>query len=77
MTDDKFANAVDVIAKNLLTSCAAVCEKDWEDYPDLGENDWEQVRNRVRDLVDLLAPSPPEYEAAYEYLAERARGEPA
>ena len=47
-------------------------DEDWGEYPELGQNDWERVIERV----EALAPHPPaeQYMEAYALLEARASG---
>lgn len=47
----------------------------WEDYPEIGEYDWEEVERQVIAVSYDLSPSRADYEAAYKFLADRAGGE--
>lgn len=47
----------------------------WEDYPELGEHDWEALVKRVDELTDGMAPSPTILKAALDLLASRADNE--
>lgn len=72
MADNRVSEAVDVVARwaiDLLLNDSL----NWEDFPDIGEHDFEVVRKRAEVIADC--PSLDEYRAAYEYLASRADGE--
>lgn len=43
---------------------------EWEDYPDIGENDWHAVLQKIDRMTE--APERDKYEAAYALLALRA-----
>ena len=43
---------------------------EWEDYPEIGENDWQAVLDRVDRMT--WAPDQAKYDAAYALLAARA-----
>jgi len=46
----------------------------WDDYPELGENDWHVVSNRALHLAAAVDRTPEVYTAAYELLEKRAEG---
>lgn len=55
MTPDE---AIDVVAKSFIESCLDPEFRaiGWEDYPEIGEHDWDRVIDRLADLtpkVDL------------------------
>lgn len=63
--------AIDIVARH----CARYALEDagaqeWENYPELGERDWERVSERLNQLVAV--PTVDEYTAAYKHLEERA-----
>jgi hypothetical protein len=64
--------AIDVIAREALSRFAAEAmpRDEWENFPEIGEHDWEKVAERVQQL----APSVPrdDYLAAYALLEGRA-----
>lgn len=63
MTPDE---AVEVIARHILAQAAA--EADWEDYPEIGQHDWDAIVRKV----DQLAPIPARFGEALRILANRA-----
>jgi hypothetical protein len=77
---EKRKAAIDAVARALINRVvddAAGQQRHgagWEDYPDLGQLDFEAVLARARRIVDGMAPSPAGFTAAYEHLAEQARG---
>jgi hypothetical protein len=42
--------------------------QDWEDYPDLTEDQWQAVLARIKQIITALTPSEDEFVAAYEHL---------
>jgi hypothetical protein len=44
------------------------CAVAWENYPEIGENDWQDVL----DVIDALAKNPSGFDAAYALLTARA-----
>lgn len=65
------AQSIGVVARSIVHSLLTEADSDdialWEDYPEIGENDWDEVIAAARSL----APAPPsdeEYRAAYAAL---------
>lgn len=60
--------AVDLVVRH--ATATAVTDVEWEDYPEIGEHDWQAVLTRL----DRLHPFPPsgQYYAACGFLAARA-----
>jgi hypothetical protein len=78
MADDPTAHAIDVVAHDLLSSGRydpADPGSCWENYSDIGENDWRAVEDRADQITDAwlrqLRPTRIGYEAAYEHLKSR------
>lgn len=63
-------DAFTVVAMWML-SRQCVCQ-DWENYPDIGIHDWEQISGVLGVLMDRLAPTSGEYREAYALLKSRA-----
>lgn len=63
MTPEK---AIEIVARQALAE--AVEDLAWEDYPEIGEHDWERVLDAAADLAQY----PVGYLAAYELLEARA-----
>jgi hypothetical protein len=63
--------ATEIVARHVLAR-AAQTANEWENYPEIGEVDWDFVVTKV----EALAPFPPldDYRAAYEFLTARAEG---
>lgn len=79
MVDDRLAVAVavDIVAHRVLDHLvdADVVGDLWGDeYPEIGEHDWDRVCKRVRALIPS-GPAAEEFAAAYEHLESRAEGE--
>jgi hypothetical protein len=68
MADNRLSEAIDIVARGALTKQAR--EAEWEDYPEIGENDWRAVCDRMDELAN--GPTGDEFEAAYQFLTERA-----
>lgn len=60
--------AIDVVARHAIA--AIVLQISWEDYPEIGEHDWD----RLIEHLDAIAPFPEEelFETALLHLGERA-----
>lgn len=76
MADTRHAEAIDAVARGVIdrmTERDAVLDV-WDSFPDVGEDDWTAVADRVRELVAELHPDTPPgtYEGAYAFLADRA-----
>lgn len=67
-------DAVRIVARRVLAHIIAATEVDqrWQDYPDIGEDDWAAVAADVRRLADRGDVQHEHYEAAYRHLADRA-----
>ena len=57
-----------VVARQVLQF--GLDQVEWEDFPDIGEHDWERVMARAKDLAE--APERDEFDRAYALLKERA-----
>lgn len=68
-------SAVRDVARHAVAAAVRLNPPLWEDYPDIGENDWEAVEAEVERLLDRLAAQREKYDCAYRHLASRAGGE--
>jgi len=68
MSDNRLAEAVDIVARWIIAYQAR--NVDWSDSPEIGEDDWDTVRDRIAELTE--GPAADEFDAAYDYLAARA-----
>jgi len=67
----KVRAAINVIARQVLWAAADDEPLGWwENYPEIGEDDWSAVMNEISDLTP--PPAPDVVEAAYELLKMRA-----
>lgn len=66
-----------IIARRIAYAAivSADVEDGWENYPDIGESDWEKVAFESGTLI--VDPTEAEYEAAYALLAARSDGQEA
>lgn len=74
MVDDRLAVALDIVAERVAAHLAdpELLGDLWGDeYPEIGEHDWDRICERVRGLIPA-GPSADAYAAAYEYLESRA-----
>lgn len=71
---DGLEKSIDIVARHIL---GRLVDSDdlgemWELYPEIGSDDWERVVEVVQELVPEIHPTDSTYEAAYNFLAERA-----
>jgi hypothetical protein len=66
--------AVDIIARRVLDSAIdwERVEEAWEDWGEIGANDWRAVVARAKAIAERFAPQTEKIPAAYEYLKARA-----
>lgn len=62
--------AITIVADEVLAALAEGAAEQWENYPEIGEDDW----NRIVKLIERKAPHPgnARYFKAYELLELRA-----
>lgn len=65
---DRYYLAMDTMAREMLARAAETIE--WEDYPDIGENDWMDLMKRVKSLVPRYPAD--QVRLAYKLLEQRA-----
>ena len=58
---------IDIVARQLLAN--TIDNMEWEDMPDIGENDWLRIIERCKEL----APEPDGFDAAITTLVDRAQ----
>jgi len=63
--------ARELVSKVLLASVDYAAES-WDDYPDVGENDWKVVVAEYEHLATLMEQTPPDLLQAYGVLSARA-----
>lgn len=66
--------AVRTVARAAVGRTLKIHPPDHEDFPDIGEHDWERVRAVVDRTADLYEGQAEKYAAAYRFLAQRADG---
>jgi len=72
VTDTK---AIDIIARHALANAVFDIEDSWENYPDIGERDWEWIVHEAGQLLPY--PDKAKYDEAYALLSARANVEEA
>lgn len=74
MTTDPLPDprAIRLVARRVLADQLKRYPPSWEDYPDIGENDWGRVLIHVRHLANRGDVQAEQYDSAYRYLAERS-----
>ena len=73
MPDTAVDFAVEVVARMAMFN--ALDKIEWEDYPDIGEHDWQQVLDRIEVMGCGLKPTDDDYAEAYALLESRAEKE--
>lgn len=71
VTEMSKAIVVDRIIAHLASDGERVSEM-WEEYPEIGENDWIAICEAVKRVTDKRAPTVVAFNAAYRHLAGRA-----
>jgi hypothetical protein len=64
-----------VAAQVVANAATATALPVWENYMDIGEEDWHHVLREVTRMAAALAPASKTYTAAYKALTRRAGGE--
>lgn len=75
--DEATQNAIETVARYIVgraysNPAASVHDIDWEDYPDIGERDWQRVVDRAVAITADLRGNREAYQAAYDLLGHRA-----
>ena len=71
MADDRLREAVQTVAKDAIHLLVRRGLEDaWEDYPEVGQHDWERIEKQIAQWVS--APDSEALTAAMEYLEGRA-----
>lgn len=65
--------AVEVVARMAIFNVLG--EVEWQDYPEIGEHDWQEVLDRVEVIGCALKPPTDDYTEAYAFLEARAEKE--
>lgn len=70
-------HAIRIVARRVLANAVAVdpIAPEWENYPEIGEDDWAAVLADVRRLAERTDVQGEHYECAYRHLAGRANKE--
>lgn len=78
MADNRVAEAIDIVARRIVFDRVTAFLDEgqfmdsWAEYPEIGEQDFEEVTKRATALVVRLAPDDAEYDGAYKFLTSRA-----
>lgn len=68
--------AIDVIAWHVLGQAVirGAADSEWEDYPDIGEHDWEKIAAKVDHLAEIFPfDAQDRFDQAYELLADKTK----
>lgn len=65
--------SIQLVARQVLADLATKVEEERESYPEIGENDWKAVCQRVADFA--AAPPKELYDFSYQVLAARAEAD--
>lgn len=78
-TDDELeaireAQPIQLVARYIVYAWLTDSDREpaWEDYPEVGERDWERVVEEVKALGRSVDPGLDEFKKAYRQLADRA-----
>ena len=73
MADDRVAEAVDIVAHHLVAALVSQwAGGEWDMYPEISEDDWDAIVKRTEQIADNMRPDTIGFDAAYQYLEERA-----
>jgi hypothetical protein len=61
-------HAIKVVAREIVSKVSP----DWEDYPEIGEHDWERIVAEVKKLTKATEPTLEEFTQAWVELSNRA-----
>lgn len=75
-TDADLRHAIEVVAMQVISHQLEETGSLWEDYPEIGEEDWGRVAERVTALTAGFDVSAADYHAAYDLLEARAAEPP-
>lgn len=64
-------SAIDVVARMIAWRISDPERALWEEYPDIGEHDWERIMKVVENLIGE-PPDLAEFKDSIEYLSQRA-----
>ena len=69
----RLADAVSVIARRALAHVIINSEWElWEDFPEIGQDDWTQVEQEIQRIGRELEVPQAQFQSAYEWLVARA-----
>lgn len=69
--------AIRDVARHAIAAAVRANPPQWEDYPDLGKDDWAEVEQEIERRLQQIQPQHERYGSAYRHLAARAEGVPA
>jgi hypothetical protein len=77
MADDRLREALLLVAKRVITNALRTdIAPEWENYPEIGLNDWEAIERLIAGEVEgRYGVTDESYFAAYEYLEGRTTDE--
>lgn len=69
--------AIRIVARRVFANAVAddPVDPEWENYPEIGGDDWQAVLAYVRELAQRTDVHTEDCDAAYRHLAERAEEE--
>jgi hypothetical protein len=67
-------DAIKIVARQVLADVAEYAAEQWEEYPEIGEHDWDAVVTEVVRLAPVDATST-DFVEAYSLLESRAESE--
>jgi hypothetical protein len=71
MSEMSPARAIEIVARQVIHNATSDWGRcDWEDYPEIGEDDWFKILKEIADLAPHVARD--EFAAAYDLLKARA-----
>ena len=71
-SEARLADAVSVIARRAVAHVIINSEWEWEDFPEIGQDDWTQVEQEIERIGRELEVPQAQFQSAYEWLSTRA-----
>jgi hypothetical protein len=62
-----------LISLDIVARAIAVADVEWEEYPDIGESDFQIITRRVREFSKDIKPDADKVKEAYEFLSARSK----
>lgn len=73
MASDQTSEALEVVAKWVAAGALrGMIEPEWENYPEIGEHDWDAIQCWLESHAASIDPERMEYSRAYTVLTKRA-----